>query len=291
MAIRLLAALLVLALARGLPDLIRMRDFNRLRIWLTVLARFSSPAQTLIALGVPVLACALVQVGIQGWLFGLLSFVFAVSVLWFAWGPRDLSRDFEAVLKAPDGARRREAAQNLRAEGDDAPLAFEAPALVEASFRSALQRWFGVLFWFFALGPAGALMYRLAQQLAWSGMLAAEQGTPGRDLARRFALLLDWAPAHLMALAMAVASDFDAVFRTWRGYHDAHGKGYLTLDLGFLSAIARASVDADVVAGDGHAVDIDDPLIELADARHLLARVLIVWLAVAALFALGGWFG
>ena len=37
----------------------------------------------------------------------------------------------------------------------------EGPSLVEAVFRCALWRWFGVLFWFLLLGPAGALLYRL----------------------------------------------------------------------------------------------------------------------------------
>jgi AmpE protein len=178
----------------------------------------------------------------------------------------------------------------LRADGETAPLEWKAAAVVEATFRSALQRWFGVLFWFLLAGPAGALAYRLAQLLAYNDTMASEQNGEARGLAQRIALILDWAPAHLMALAMAIASDFDAVLHSWRSYHDAQGKGYFSLDLGFLGAIAHASVDADVVAGDGYAQDVDDPLVELSDARHLLARVLIVWLAIAAVFAIGGWF-
>ena len=41
-------------------------------------------------------------------------------------------------------------------------------SLVEAVFRNAQRRWFGVLFWFCVLGPFGALLYRLS-------VLAAEQ--------------------------------------------------------------------------------------------------------------------
>jgi AmpE protein len=221
-------------------------------------------------------------------MFGLLSFAFAVCVLWYSWGPRDLSEDVDAVIKAPDSERRVVAAQNLRPDGDEAPLAFEAPALVDAAFQSALKRWFGVLFWFLLLGPCGALLYRLTQLMAWSPGLNELQSGEGRQLARKLGLLLDWAPSHLMALALAVASDFDAVFHTWKNWHDRMGKGYFSIDLGFLSAIARASVDADVIAGDGYAEDVNDPLIELTDARHLLVRVLIVWLAVTGLLVLGG---
>jgi AmpE protein len=288
MAIHLLAVLVVFALAQGLPDLSRLRDFSRLQVWLGVLNRLGGGARSVVAILVPFLLCALIQYGLGGWWFGLLSFAFAVCVLWYSWGPRDLSEDVDGVLKAPDSERRVAAAQLLRPDGDEAPLPFEAPALVDAAFQSALRRWFGVLFWFLLLGPCGALLYRLTQLLAWSPSLAEAQGESGRSLARRLALLLDWAPAHLMALALAVASDFDAVFHTWKTWHERMGKGYFSLDLGFLSAIARASVDADVIAGDGYAEDVNDPLIELTDARHLLVRVLIVWLAVSGLLVLGG---
>lgn len=288
MAIHLLAVLVVFALAQGLPDLSRLRDFSRLRVWLGVLARIGGSARSVLGIVVPVLICLLIQQLLDGWMFGLLAFAFAVCVLWYSWGPRDLSEDIDAVVKAPDSERRAVAAQNLRPDGDQHVLAFEAPALVDAAFQSALKRWFGVLFWFLLLGPCGALLYRLTQLMAWSPALGDLQSSGGRALVRKFSLLLDWAPSHLMALALAIASDFDAVFQTWKTWHDRMGKGYFSLDLGFLSAIARASVDADVIAGDGYAEDVNDPLIELADARHLLVRVLIVWLAVTGLLVLGG---
>lgn len=288
MAIHLLAVLVVFALAHGLPDLSRLRDFSRLRVWLGVLARIGGSARSVLGILVPVLVCLLIQLLLDGWMFGLLAFAFAVCVLWYSWGPRDLSEDIDAVVKAPDSERRAVAAQNLRPDGDDRELAFEAPALVDVTFQSALKRWFGVLFWFLLLGPCGALLYRLTQLMAWSPGLGDLQSGGGRALVRKFSLLLDWAPSHLMAFALAIASDFDTVFHTWKSWHDRMGKGYFSLDPGFLSAIARASVDADVIAGDGYAEDVNDPLIELADARHLLVRVLIVWLAVTGLLVLGG---
>ena len=95
-------------------------------------------------------------------------------------------------------------------------------------------------------------------------------------------------------LALALVSNFDAVFKIWRDYHAANGKGYLDLDLGFLDAIARASVDADVAAdiaaGDSHPQTARTPLVALDDAMVLVRRVLIVWLTVIALIVLAGWF-
>jgi AmpE protein len=259
-------------------------------VWTTLLGRAGDGVQAALALVIPVLVCALLQYALQGPLFGLLGVLFAIAVLWFAWGPRDLGRDIEAVVKAPDSERRLAAVQALRPDSAQDALPWQAAPLVEATFRSALQRWFGVLFWFLLLGPTGALAYRLAQVLAYGDVLVGERSANGRALAQRVALVLDWAPAHLMALSMAVAADFESVFHAWHAHHQAGGRSWFSLDLGFLAAIARAGVDADVVAGDGYAEDVDDPMVELIDARRLLVRVLVVWLAVAGVFALGGWF-
>ena len=159
MAKLLLAIVLVLAASRAVPDLARLRDFSWLRIWL---ARWRGHGATAArpALLLPVLVfllCVLIQSALDHVLFGLPLFAFAVIVLFFCWGPRELDADIDAVLKAPDRDQRLAAAQALRPDPADLPLPLEANALVEAAFRSALSRWFGVLFWFVLLGPAGAL--------------------------------------------------------------------------------------------------------------------------------------
>jgi len=291
MAKTLLAIVLVLAAARALPDLARLRDFSWLRIWLARWrgdgGRSAWPVLLLPAL--VFVLCVLIQTALDRVLFGLPLFAFAVIVLFFCWGPRELDADIDAVLKAPDRDQRLAAAQALRPDPPEQPLPLESTALVEATFASALSRWFGVLFWFVVLGPAGALGYRMIQLIARNAAFAGEIDAAQHDLAERAARVLDWAPAHLMALTLALVSDFDAVIRTWREYHAAHGQGYFTLDLGFLGALARAGVDADVVAGDGYATDVNDPLTELADARRVLRRILVAWLAVLALMVLAGW--
>jgi AmpE protein len=291
MAKTLLAIVLVLAASRALPDLARLRDFSWLRIWL---ARWQgsgggSSRPVLLLPALVFVLCALIQALLDRVLFGLPLFAFAVIVLFFCWGPRELDADVDAVLKAPDRDQRLAAAQALRPDPADQPLPLESTALVEAAFASALSRWFGVVFWFALLGPAGALGYRMIQLVARNPGFAEGLDARQHELAERTVRILDWAPAHLMALTLALVSDFDAVIRTWRNYHVAHGQGYFTLDLGFLGALARAGVDADVVAGDGYATDVNDPLNELTDARRVLRRILVAWLAVLALMVLAGW--
>ena len=287
MAQTLLAVLLVLASGLALPDLARLRDFSWLKVWLSRWTRGDGSRVPLVLLPLLiVVVCLLIQSALARVLFGLPAFAFGVIVLYYAWGPRDLDEDVDAVLKAPDSDRRNAAAQALRPDPTIAPLPLEAAALVEATFASALSRWFGVLFWFVILGPAGALGYRIVQLLARHVSFAGEIDADQRNTLECTALILDWAPSHLVALTLALVSEFDAVIKTWRDYHAAHGLGYFTLDLGFLGALARAGVDADVVAGDGYATDVSDPLLELGDARKLLRRILVAWLALIALVAL-----
>jgi AmpE protein len=289
MAIVLVATLLVLLVCRGVPDLARLRNFAWWQAWVARVES-SSPASALVlGVGVPVLICALIQCALRGNLFGLSSFVFAVAILFYCWGPRDLEQDAEAVAKAPDSERRIAAAQALRPDGQEAELPFEPEALVAATFAAALKRWFGVLFWFALAGPAGALMYRLTQLLAHSPEVS---GRSSSSLAQRAAMILDWLPAHLMALALALGSNFDAVFKTWRDWHATHNDKF-DLDPGFLDAIARASVDADIASnGDENgAHEPPSPLVALEDAMVLVRRVLVVWLMVIALIVLAGWFG
>lgn len=286
-----IAILLVIASTQALPDLARFRGFGWLR---DGILRANGPAGGALSLvqvlWLPVLlvvATALIQAALHARWFGLLEFAFMVCVLFVCWGPRDLDTDIEAVLKAPDSERRVSAAQALTADSAAQPLPFTAAALVAASFSAALLRHFGVLFWFVVAGPTGAIAYRIVQLLARSPAFRDAIGGAHATL-ERAASLLDWAPAHLLAFTVALVSDFDAVVRSWRDYHAAHGNGYFTLDLGFVAVVARAGVDADVSIEDG---SVGDPLVELADARVVLRRVMLAWLVVLAVVVIGGWAG
>jgi AmpE protein len=284
MAIELVAALVVLLVLIVWPgNLTNLRRFGWYRRWLGLLDFAEGGGRVALALIVPVVLCAVIAHFLQGRMLALAALAFAVLILFYTFGPRELESDFEAVLKADDPAARVAAAQHFRSVPDGAPRAFTAPELVEAAVTASLRRRFGVLFWFFLLGPAGALGYRLV----W---VTSEVDDPRtRRAARRFASALDWIPAHLMVLAMALVSNFDAVVGAWRAWHGQPGHGMENLDPDFLAAVARSGVDADIEAGDGTTTDTRDPITELSDARRLMLRVLIVWLAVVALIVLAGW--
>ena len=107
--------------------------------------------------------------------------------------------------------------------------------------------------------------------------------------------LLDWPVAQLMTLGMALVGNFDTVIGAWKD----HGGASLQLDADFLAAAGRASVRAEVaeeardyveegVASQELAVQMGE-MPELRDAMSLVWRVLLLWLAVLALFVLAGW--
>ena len=292
MALTLIAVVLSLVLGHIAPGLAGLRGYGWFTAWLKLLGRWLGDQGVwrgrfglMIGVGLPVLAIALVQWLLGDRFYGLPLFAFALAVLVLTWGPRDLDLDVDAVVEATDPAARRAAAASLFPEGQEPTL--EGPGLVEAVFRCALWRWFGVLFWFLLLGPAGAIVYRLvslAAQGRAQSLLPQAQG----DAAKGFLALLNWPVAHLMTFGLALAADFDGVLAAWR---DWHAQGGVRLDIGFLGAAARASVACELTEEEAYAIDgpAQAPaLLELRDAMSLVWRVLLLWLAFLSIFVIAG---
>lgn len=292
MATVLLAVVIALVVGHVVPDLARLRQFGWFESWLGLLRRsfgdggvLGGSAGAALAIGIPVLLLALLQHALDGAIFGLASLALGVVALFYCWGPRDLDLDVDAIASAPDVERRNAAIRSLDPRITTDPL--RGAALVDGVFQGSLTRWFGVLLWFVLLGPAGALLYRLVQLLARSPAFAGLRSAGQGEAVERVAQLMDWPAAHLMALALALATDFDTVASAWRDFHAARGR-YLSLDPGFLFAAARASVDSDLESGDTYAEDARGPLGELQEAMALAWRILVVWGVVFALFVLAG---
>jgi AmpE protein len=292
MALTLIAVVLSLVLGHVLPALPSLRRYDWFVAWLQALSRvfagqgaWQGRFGLLLAVGVPVAVVGAVQWLLRDLALGLPAFFFALLALVYTWGPRDLDLDVDAVVDAPDPTSRRAAAQSLFPEGGEPVI--EGPALVEAVFRCALWRWFGVLFWFLLLGAAGAIAYRLVS-LSAQGEARRTLPPAQSEAARLFIALLNWPVAHLVSFGLALAANFDTVLAAWRDWHARHGVG---LDVGFLGAAARASVDCELAEEDAYAIDgpAQAPaLLELRDAMSLVWRVLLLWLAVLALFVIAG---
>lgn len=295
MSITLVAVVLALVLGHVAPTLVAaFRQYAWYGAWLRWLGERSGGAgvwQARFGIALAIVPVLLVVTVLQ-WvldspLYGLPGLLFDIVVLVYAWGPRDLDVDVEAVIDAHDAPTRRAAIARLGLTGEAAAL--DGPALVEAVFVNAMQRWFGVLFWFLLLGPVGAVLYRLSV-LATQGEWASTLPEENRLGARAVKTALDWPVAQLMTLAMALVGNFDTVFTAWR----EAGGTRLRLDTGFLGYAARASVrcelaeEAEEYAEEGM-VQAMRELPELRDAMSLVWRILLLWLALLAVFVIGGW--
>ena len=292
MALTLIAVVLALVLGHVAPGLIGLRRYGWFVGWLHWLGRLFGGQSAwqgrfglLLGVGLPALLVAVVQLLLNDHFYGLPLFLFALAALIYTWGPRDLDLDVDAVINARDADARRVAAASLFPEGGEPVI--EGPSLVEAVFRCALWRWFGVLFWFLLLGPAGAIVYRLVS-LSAQGEAQHVLPPAQSEAARLFVALLNWPVAHLMTFGLALAANFDGVLAAWR---DWHANGGMRLDTGFLGAAARVSVVGELAEEDAYAIDgpAQAPaLLELRDAMSLVWRVLLLWLAVLAIFVVAG---
>jgi len=288
MSATLVAVVIALVLGHTAPSLVALRrfawfgDWNRwLQAHVGASGLWRSRWGGLLSVGIPAVLAGIAAVSLRGIGLGLPLFALAVVALFYAWGPQDLDLDVDRVVHAEGPEPRRRAAAQIH---PGAGLNWDAPSLVEAVFRAALSRWFGVLLWFLLLGPMGALGYRLTVLGARDEALPQAQ----RDGLGGVRMILDWPAAQLMTLALALVANFDTVLAAWREWQ----RDGLRLDLGFLFAAARASVNCELAI---EAADADEPasesptLLALRDAMSLVWRILLVWLAILALFVLAGW--
>jgi len=303
MAATLLAVIAALAIGHLAPGIAAgLRRYGWYADWLRWLdAQFPegsvwrSRFGILLALAVPLLVVGLLQLALDQPLWGLVGLLFDIAVLFHCWGPRDLDLDVAAVIDAPDAAVRSNAATRLWPPG--ATVQLDGPSLVEAVFRNALRRWFGVLFWFWVLGPFGALLYRLST-LAVERNADTALPADTADGANNLLALLEWPVTQLMTISLALVGNFDSVVGAWREC----GKAGLQLHNDLLATAARASVRSEIAeevadyTGSGIAAstalaEAFGELPELRDAMRMAWRILVLWLAVIALFVIAGWVG
>ena len=287
-----IAILLAFALCHFVRDLGRFRQDRWLRYWvdqagesLSGLPGWSGVTGFLVLVGLPLLLLLLLNQALLGLLGNTGAFLLALAVLIYSFGPRDLDTDVAAVVDEQEPEERREALQDLL--GGPVP---EDPqkcreVAVESVFQLGLRRWFGVIFWFAVLGVAGAFLYRIVDWLANGDYpLSDEQ----RGYIRRTLQIMDWPAAQLMTLSLAIATDFDSVFKAWKAFHDEQGHGLFEGDNGFLLAAARSVVMSGHAAQDGYADQLHGPMLALQQAMDLTWRMLGVWLTVLALLLLVG---
>jgi len=288
--------IIAILLAFGLCHFVRELGRFRKRQWLTTWVDFSNDAfgklpfwqdvlGFLVIIAVPLLVLLLLNQVLESALGTTGSFLLALLVLIYSFGPRDLDTDVAEIVDAPDEAEREQAMERLLHKPTPQDPEAAREAAVEAVFREALRRWFGVIFWFAVLGIVGAFLYRIVDWLVKEDHNLTDEQL---GLFTRLQQIMDWPAAQLMTLSLAIATDFDSVFTAWKSYHDEQGHGLFEGDNGFLLSSARCIVLTGHAARDGYADQIHGPMICLQQAMDLAWRILGVWLTVLALLLLIG---
>ncbi len=161
-------------------------------------------------------------------------------------------------------------------------------ACIESVLENGNDALFAPLFWFCLLGPAGAILYRLANTLdAMWGYRTPRYLYFGRAAAR-LDDVLNYFPARLTALAYALVGNTRLALQCWRrqapgwdspnaGPVMAAGAGALGLQLGG-AADYHGSTESRIALGDG---SVPTPA-DIGRSQRLLQHALRLWLVVIA---------
>ncbi len=285
----LIAIILGLIAERFLGSMAELRRFG----WFRGYARFvkrvtaeqpylNGPASVILVLAPLVLIIGFVGYYLTNlwFLFGL---GFAVLVLLFCFGPTDLEAEVEAFVDARSRGDEESAIWHAtELLGSDLPThsAQLTRRIMDNILIEVNERLLAVVFWFVLLGPAGALLFRLAQQLV------KEEGESNDDFAeaaQRLYYLLVWPPARICALAYALAGSFVDAFTGWRSvvatWYESSHKVLTASGLG-----ALRYQEGEIEEGN----DAQN-LAMVSETLSLARRAVMVFISILALFTLAGW--
>ena len=223
-------------------------------------------------------------------ILGILGFAFALLVMLFSLGPRDLDADVHRFLNAweqgDEDKAQSHALQICRETAEPVDKQSLGRLVVEGIVVAAHERWFGVIFWFVILGPLGALWYRLACVLRDKCIRRGEQDA-FRDAAFMMHHILAWIPVRLTLLSYALVGSFGDTLEALRN----EGLGwksnwlinnYLLLIHGGVGAL---QLEQQLAADDTRVVDAG----HVRAALGLVLRSLILAIALIAVITLGTW--
>ncbi|MES2742158.1 MAG: CobD/CbiB family protein [Pseudomonadota bacterium] len=244
----------------------------------------------------------------------LVAFLWNVLIVYLTLGFRHYSHYFTSIqlaLSAGDEA----AARSLLAEwtkldtvGMDANEM--ARIAVEISLVTTHRNVFGVFFWFLMpLGPACAVMYRVAEFLAraWNEPEHMRNEAFGAFASRAF-YWIDWIPVRLTAVAFAVVGNFEDAIYAWRNFADrwqdeaigiilSAGGGAMGVRLGTPLENASKVLPADAATVDstdieGESLPGEEPSVRaLHSTVGLVWRALLLWMMLLLLLSGAVWLG
>lgn len=248
-----------------------------------------------------VLPVAAISIAIGDRALGLPYVAFAVFVLFFSFGPKDIGEDVDEYCSALEDGDKERIEETARAivEGEVPDDELQCIQKVEeAVCVHANNRLFAVIFWFVILGlfgplgPLGAWAYRttdLIRRRAVAVVPVAENadsaGALARDAAVRLHGWLAWVPARLTAIGYAAAGHFDAALGAWRAPSEQQDASLAEHND---SLLARVGVAALALGEDDEEGLIDRGVRGATAANRLVFRSLLIWAVIISAMTLYG---
>lgn len=247
---------------------------------------------------VPLLIAGFIQSLLADVWLGLFELVFGIAVLLYCLRFQALDRMVDEYCDA------KEADDEVRAQSVAAKIISQPSSsddVMNAVLIQSNDRLFSVLFWFFLLGPLGALLYRLSFWLSYESSTQEEYFVSS---AHRLSGILEWIPARLLVVGYAVTGSFEDAVHAWREYtlvsdeKDLNGqeqtKDFTEVSnqilcqagLGALR-VSSSQVDQTLTEEDEEKYKSDCTLIRAA--HSLVLRTVVAWGLVIALITLAGW--
>lgn len=255
----------------------------------------------------------------------MLALVFDVAVLYVTLGFRQFSHYFTDIRMALERGDELEARQMLaqwqHLDASELPRSELLRHVIEHSLLAAHRHVFGVFFWFvvfsaLGLGPAGAVLYRLAEFASryWAfrnRAMDAQTHASLRERAQVCFAVIDHMPARLTASGFAIVGNFEEAVNGWRrdaglwlrpneGIILAAAAGAVGVQLGGAAApgvtpdrsktfAAGAAQDATAAAG---STPGEPPMLgHLQSIVRLVWRSVVLWMLLLALLTLSNLIG
>ena len=253
------------------------------------------------------------------------ALVWNVAVLYVTLGFRQFSHYFTDIRAALERADETEARRLLsewrHLDASELPRTALLRHMIEHSLLAAHRHVFGVFFWFvllstIGLGPAGAVLYRMAEYASryWafkSRTIDAPLNERLMQLSQQLFNLLDHVPARMTAFGFAVVGNFEEAINCWRrdaglwkypneGIILAAAAGAVGVQLGGSAAPGvtpdrsktfEAGASPDAVGAEGSTPGLPPELGHLRSIVGLVWRSVVLWMLLLALLSLANLVG
>lgn len=237
--------------------------------------------QLIAALLPPLLLFAVVQVMLDDWLLGIAEIALGVWALLFLHGPGRADDQLDSFTQAwreghYDTARNQASELAGRTVGDDISNSQLPLVAIEGLFWQSYRRVLVGIFWLLIIGPVGPVAVRL---VALTHESASARSSSFAHYSKALLNLIDWLPARAGALSFALAGSFVRARQAWQDSQDT--------EFNARSLIVGTGIGA--LDADDSPDDADEVEEALREARELVGRSLMVWIAIAALLTIAGW--